>query len=139
MRRKKKAWNPTAFKMVNNGLRFFRRLDIPLWHPEHLPKVARLLRECADTLDAIDAMETMLQHEKTFMSQMQIQRVNWDMKRLTPRDPRERGGAQYKYVDGRTYMTDMNGVDHVQARDDLDEQFEPGPNMRKHRTGARPE
>lgn len=139
MRRKKKAWNPTAFKMIENGLRFKRRVDFPCWHHEHIEKIARLLIEYGKSIEEIGKMETMLNHEKVSLIQWQIQRLNWDASRLTPHDPRERGAAMSTYMNGRTYMTDMNGVDHVQARDDLDEQFEPGPNMRKHRTGARPE
>lgn len=133
--RQRRTINPTAFKMMNNGLKFRRRVEIPCWHHEHIAKVARIFREYADNIEAIGTLETMLNHEKVSLVQFQIQRMNWDMQELTPHDPRQRGAEQMRYVNGRTYQTNMNGVDHVERREDLDEQFVPGINMRRARSG----
>ena len=53
MRQRKRKINPTLFLMKNGSLKFKRRVDFPMWHPDHISKVANILREFADRLDAI--------------------------------------------------------------------------------------
>ena len=131
MRRGKKvADNPTTMKLKDNALRFTRRVDIQCWHHDHIEKIARILEEYGKRIDEIGKLNSMLNHEKVSIVQHQIQMMNWDMKGLTPKDPRERGAEMLTYQNGRTYMTDMNGIDEVSRRDDLDEPLYPGPNMR---------
>lgn len=128
--RRSKSVNPTTLKMLDGGLRFKRRVDLPCWHHDHIEKVARLLQEYGKLIEEIGNMNSLLNHEKVSLVQSQIQRLNQDAGRLTPHDPRERGAEMLQYVGGRTYLSDMNGVDHVQAREDLDETLYSGPNQR---------
>ena len=129
--RRTKSINPTTLKMLDGGLRFKRRVDLPCWHHDHIQKLARLLQEYGKLLEEIGNMNSLLNHEKVSLVQSQIQRLNQDAGRLTPHDPRERGSEMLQYVGGRTYLSDMNGVADVQAREDLDEPLFSGPNMRK--------
>ena len=130
MVKRRQKLNPTAFKFHQGLLRFKRRVDFPCWHIDHVRKLISLLRETADALDEITQMNAARDADKVFYAQNAIMRLNWDAGRLTPQDPRERGGAQYTYDHrGGQVLRDVNGFKHVEAREDLDE-LEPGPNMR---------
>lgn len=122
MARRRQKLNPTAFKFHQGALRFKRRVDFPCWHIDHITKSVSLLRETADALEEITHMNAARDVDKVWYAQNVIMRLNWDAGRLTPKDPRERGAAQYSYDhQGGSHMVDMNGIKHVEAREDLDE------------------
>lgn len=122
MVKRRQKLNPTAFKFHQGLLRFKRRVDFPCWHVDHVRKLVSLLRETADALEEITHMNAARDADKVFYAQNAIMRLNWDAGRLTPKDPRERGAAQYSYDhQGGSHLVDMNGIKHVEAREDLDE------------------
>ena len=122
MARRRQKLNPTAFKFHQGALRFKRRVDFPCWHIDHITKSVSLLRETADALEEITQMNAARDADKVWYAQNVIMRLNWDAGRLTPKDPRERGAAQYSYDhQGGSHLVDMNGIKHVEAREDLDE------------------
>jgi hypothetical protein len=122
MARRRQKLNPTAFKFHQGLLRFVRRVDFPCWHIDHIRKIISLLRETADALEEIIGMNAARDADKVYYAQNAIMRLNWDAGRLTPKDPREKGAAQYSYDhQGGSHMVDMNGIKHVEAREDLDE------------------
>lgn len=122
MARRRQKLNPTAFKFHQGALRFKRRVDFPCWHIDHITKSVSLLRETADALEEITHMNAARDADKVWYAQNVIMRLNWDAGRLTPKDPRERGAAQYSYDhQGGSHMVDMNGIKHIEAREDLDE------------------
>ena len=122
MARRRQKLNPTALKFHQGLLRFKRRVDFPCWHVDHVRKLVSLLRETADALEEITHMNAARDADKVFYAQNAIMRLNWDASRLTPKDPRERGAAQYSYDhQGGSHLVDMNGIKHVEAREDLDE------------------
>lgn len=122
MARRRQKLNPTAFKFHQGLLRFVRRVDFPCWHIDHIRKIISLLRETADALEEIIGMNAARDADKVYYAQNAIMRLNWDAGRLTPKDPREKGAAQYSYDhQGGSHMVDMNGIKHIEAREDLDE------------------
>ena len=122
MAKRRQKLNPTAFKFHQGLLRFKRRVDFPCWHVDHVRKLISLLRETADALEEIMGMNAARDADKVYYAQNAIMRLNWDAGRLTPKDPRARGGAHYSYDhQGGSHMVDMNGIKHVEAREDLDE------------------
>ena len=135
MARRRQKLNPTAFKFHQGLLRFKRRVDFPCWHVDHVRKLVSLLRETADALEEIVGMNAARDADKVYYAQNAIMRLNWDAGRLTPQDPRERGAAQYSYDhQGGRLLVDMNGIKHVEAREDLQE-MDQGPNMRRAHQG----
>ena len=122
MARRRQKLNPTAFKFHQGQLRFVRRVDFICWHIDHFHKISPMLRETADAIDEIIAMNAARNADKVWYGQNAIMRLNWDAGRLTPKDPRERNAAQYSYDhQGGRHLVDMNGIKHVEAREDLDE------------------
>lgn len=122
MAKRRQKLNPTAFKFHQGLLRFKRRVDFPCWHVDHVRKLISLLRETADALEEIMGMNAARDADKVYYAQNAIMRLNWDAGRLTPKDPRERNAAQYSYDhQGGSHIVDMNGIKHVEAREDLDE------------------
>ena len=120
MRRRTKKINPTLFLMKTGSLKFKRRVDFPMWHPDHISKVASILREFADRLDAIHGSNSLRGADKTLYAQNMIMEMNLTAQRISPRDPRERGAERLEY--GDYGLVDTNGFDAVKARDDLQEE-----------------
>ncbi len=117
--RRRKEMNPTA-KMIENGLlRFTRRVDFPMWHPDHPVKVARLLRECADALDEVERDSRLGKADRLLYHQTTIMRMNWNAAQLKPTNPRERGSAMFEYRGGR--LVDTNGLEAAAKHPDLEE------------------
>ena len=119
MKQRRRKINPTLFLMKNGSLKFKRRVDFPMWHPDHISKVANILREFADRLDAIHGSNSLRGADKTLYAQNMIMEMNLTAQRISPRDPRERGAERLEYSDYG--LIDTNGFDAVQARDDLQE------------------
>jgi len=114
---RRKITNPTA-QMIENGLlRFTRRVDFPMWHPDHPLKVARLLRQAADALDEVERDSRLGKADRILYHQSTIMKMNYDASQLKPTNPRERGAAQYAYRGNR--LVDMNGVDTAHNHPDL--------------------
>ena len=116
---RRKSMNPTA-KMIENGLlRFTRRVDFPMWHPDHPKKVARLLRECADALEEVERDSRLGKADRLLYHQTTIMRMNYNAGQLTPTNPRERGSAMYVYKGNR--LVDENGLEAAINHPDLEE------------------
>lgn len=119
---KRRKSNPTVMKMATGVMRFKRRVDIPMWHVDHIQKTANILREYADRIESTLSSNSMRNSDKTLAVQYMIQSMNNDMARMTPKDPRERGAERggYNHDYGRGYIN-TNGFDELLARDDMDD------------------
>lgn len=125
---RRKMMNPTA-QMIENGLlRFTRRVDFPMWHPDHPQKVARLLRQAADALDEVERDSRLGKADRLLYHQSTIMRMNYDAQQLKPTNPRERGSAMFVYKGNR--LVDENGLDAARNHPDLEE---PGRKQLRHR------
>ena len=122
MRHKRRKSNPTVLKMGMGLMRFKRRVDIPMWHVDHIQKTVNILREYADRIESTLESNSMRNSDKTLAAQYMIQSMNTDMACMTPKDPRERGAERGGYNHGynRGYL-DTNGFDELLARDDMDD------------------
>lgn len=116
---RKKPIKPTVMKMALGFMRFRRRVDIPMWHVDHISKVANILREYADRIEASHSSNAMRASDKTMHCQSLIKSMNRDMGQITPRDPRERGAEKLRYTDFG--LINEAGFDELQARDDMNE------------------
>lgn len=126
MNKKRKLLNnPTVEAMRSGLLSFKRRLDIPMWHVDHLDKTITLLEEAVAELKRIRNSNTLRKVDKVTYAQYCIVYLNGSFKNMTPKDPRERGAAKMGH-NGRHYMYDANGYDALLNREDLEEPFVRG-------------
>ena len=122
MRRKQRKINPTVLKMASGVMRFKKRVDIPMWHVDHIKKTANILREYADRIESTLDSNSMRNSDKTLAVQIMIQSMNTDMARMTPKDPRERGAERGGYNQNyNSGYLNTNGFDELLARDDMDD------------------
>ena len=119
-KRRKILNNPTVEAMRSGLLSFKRRLDIPMWHVDHLNKTITLLEEAVAELKRIRNSNTLRNVDKVTYAQYCIVYLNGSFKKVTPKDPRERGASKIRY-DGRVYSHDANGFDALLEREDLQE------------------
>lgn len=115
--RRRRTDNPTVSLLQQGLLKFKRRVDFPLWHPDHVGKVASIMREYADRIDTINKSNSLRGADKTMYAQSLIVEMNAMVQRITPRDPRERGAERLRY--GHNGLINENGFDEVRRRDDL--------------------
>ncbi len=116
MRRRRKSL--TAMRLGAGQMRFKRRMDLPLWHHEHLPKIARILQDAGRRLEDISNSNSLRNADKTLAAQTVIKYASYDAARITPLDPRERGSERLEWTDAG--LVNTNGFDELNARDDLD-------------------
>lgn len=114
-----KVRNPTLRLMEMGLMRFKRRVDFPMWHPDHISKVANIMREYADRIEKIHQSNSLRAADKTLCAQRLILEMNAVVQTITPKDPRERGAERLKF--GEYGLIDHNGFDDVKARADLQE------------------
>lgn len=95
---------------------------MPMWHKDHLRKVANMFREYADRIEAVANSNEMRGVDQTTAAQQLLLSLNSDLQRMTPTDPRERGEERggYNHGFGRGYLN-TNGFDELLARDDMND------------------
>ena len=117
--RYKKRPNRTVLNMASGRMKFKRRIDFPLWHHDHQPKVVRLLRECADRIEKINQSNVLRNSDKTLAAQVIISEAQVHASRLSPLDPRERGSELGEYTDQG--WVNKAGFDELNQRTDMDD------------------
>ena len=117
-KKKKVAYNPTVSAMRTGLMRFRRRIDIPMWHAEHLRQLIPLLRGAVDELERLERSNNLRNVDRCLYAQSVLMGINAACARMQPADPRQRGGEDLVYDPG---LIDRNGHAELQARVDLDE------------------
>lgn len=117
--RKHKRMNRTVLNIASGRMRFKRRIDVPLWHHDHLPKVVQLLRECADRIEKINQSNVLRNSDKTLASQVVITDANYHASRMSPLDPRERGSELGEYTEQG--WVNKAGFEELNQRTDMDD------------------
>ena len=112
--------NRTVLNIASGQMRFKRRLDLPMWHHDHLPKIVRLLRESADRIEKISQSNELRNSDKTLAAQVIITKAQSHASRMSPSDPRERGSERLEYREWGG-LTNTNGFDELNSRSDLDD------------------
>lgn len=109
----------TVLLMRSGRMKFKRRIDLPLWHHDHLPKVVRLLRESADRIEQINQSSVLRNSDKTLAAQVVITQAQHHASNMSPIDPRERGAELGEYTDQG--WTDTHGHEALNQRTDMDD------------------
>ena len=109
--------NATLAYMQTAQMRFKRRLDIQMWHIEHLRKTCEHLSELVEELERLRGHNGLRDTDKCMYAQTAITMTNKKLAVMLPKDPRERGAERLEYTN--TGLVDTNGHDALLARDDL--------------------
>lgn len=117
--RVKRKLNRAVLNMASGRMKFKRRIDFPLWHHDHLPKVVNLLRECADRIEKINNTSALRNSDKTLAAQVIISKAQSHASRMSPLDPRERGSELGEYTDQG--WVNKAGFDELNQRTDMDD------------------
>lgn len=109
--------NSTLDYMRTSQMRFKRRLDIQMWHVDHLRKTCEHLSELVEELERLRGHNGLKDTDKCMYAQTAITITNKKLAVMLPKDPRERGAERLEYTD--TGLVDTNGHDELLASDDL--------------------
>ena len=121
-KKKKIAYNPTVSAMRTGLMSYRRRIDIPMWHVDHLRQLIPLLRGAVDELERLERSNSLRNVDRCMYAQSVLISINKSCARMQPPDPRQRGAEDLAYDPG---LIDRNGHGSLQARDDLDEPQKP--------------
>ena len=125
-RRKRVKMNQTVQYMRQGLMRFKRRLDIPMWHIDHLNKTIEMFEEGVDELKRIRNSNTLRNSDKAMYAQGVLAMMNKQCAIMTPADPRAKGCELLEYTDAHG-LIDKRGEKELLAREDLDEPVEWRP------------
>ena len=120
----KKGYNYTLNNIRKGVMRFKRRLDIPMWHVDHLTKSIEELSALVDELKRIKNSNTLRNADKCLYAQMTVTTANARFATMTPEDPRTRGAEMGGYEGGNGYVN-TNGYKEISEREDLFEGRKP--------------
>jgi len=101
-------------------MQYKKRIDIPLWHPNHLPQAIQALRNCADEMERLQKSNSMRIVDRIIHAQFLVHSLNVFLKNhAIPSDPRTRGVHSFTEYDNGN-LVETAGVKAVNARDDLE-------------------
>tara|TARA_R100000353_G_C6422363_1_gene173568 strand:- start:256 stop:615 length:360 start_codon:yes stop_codon:yes gene_type:complete len=119
MANRKIKYNPTARAIRRGLMQYKKRIDIPLWHPEHLTHAINGLRACADEMERLQKSNSLRGVDKMIYAQGSVHATNLSLNQTYPKDPRTRGVHTFDaYDNGR--LVETAGVPAVNAREDLE-------------------
>ena len=116
--RKLKRNKEVVMRMRSGQMRFKRRLDLPMWHQDHLLKISRILVDAGKRIEKISNESALRNVDKCLAAQTILSLANVDASQITPLDPRDRGAELGEYTDQG--WTNKAGHAELNARDDLD-------------------
>lgn len=116
--RKHRRQSETVLRLGSGQMRFKRRIDLPLWHQDHLMKVSRILQDAGKRIEEISNSNSLRNVDKALAAQTVVKLANLDAARITPLDPRERGSEKLEWRENG--LVDTSGFDELNARQDLD-------------------
>ena len=114
---KRKGFNYTLYNIRKGVMRFRRRLDIQMWHIDHLTKSIDELSAMVNELRRIKNSNTLRNSDKCLYAQMTITAANSRFAAMTPKDPRVRGAELGEYTEQG--WVNKNGYDEIAKREDL--------------------
>jgi hypothetical protein len=116
--KRKVRYNPTVGALRHGLIKFSRRIDVPLWHVDHVRGAIPLMRKAADEMERIVQSNSLRNIDKCMAAQSTMAMLNKHCRNLLPADPRRRGSEKLVYD---PFLMNVEGHDKVQLRDDLDE------------------
>ena len=117
-KRQRIKYNPTVNAMRSGMMRFKRRIDVPMWHIEHLRQVIPVLKSATDELERLERSNSLRNVDKCIYAQSVLMGVNAACNHFKPHDPRHRGTEALVYD---PHLIDTRGHSDLQSRPELDE------------------
>ncbi len=119
--------NQTVHNMRNGLMTFKRRLDIPMWHIDHLNQAIEAFEEMSDELKRIRNSNTLRNSDKCMYAQGTLTMASKMFYRMLPKDPRHRGAENMTWLDPHGQV-DISGHADLLAREDLNDpvKYNPG-------------
>lgn len=117
IRNKKLRANDTVLALESGQLRFTRRLEVKMWHPNHLAQAIEVLAHAVDELTRLKSTDKLRQVDKLIYAQSVLIGANSNLAKATPKDPRTRGSERLVYKSHG--LIDTNGYADLNARTDL--------------------
>ena len=117
-RKQKLALNPTVDAMRRGLMTYKRRMDVQMWHIEHLDQAIEIFDELVSELKRLKGSNSLRNVDKCTYAQGSIMYANKRFSRMRPSDPRPRGSEELIYD---PHLIDRRGHVELQKRDDLKE------------------
>lgn len=117
-RKQKLNMNPTVAAMRQGLMNYKRRMEVPMWHRDHLRHAITVLEDMTDELKRIDGSNSLRNVDKCIYAQGVIVSANKRFAAARPHDPRSRGAEQLVYD---PHLIDTNGHEELRVREDLNE------------------
>ena len=117
-RKQKLALNPTVDAMRRGLMTYRRRMDVQMWHIDHLGQTIEIIDELSSELKRIKGSNSLRNVDKCTYAQGSIMYANRRFSMMRPSDPRPRGSEDLVYD---PYLIDRRGHAELQKRDDLKE------------------
>lgn len=106
-RKQKLSLSPTARAIRGGMMRFKRRLDIPMFHADHIGQAEEILSDAVDELKRLRQSNSIFGTDKLVYAQGALVRANRRFTQLAPSDPRQRGTEHLVYDPG---LKDESGI-----------------------------
>lgn len=117
-RQQKLNMNPTVAAMRQGLMNYKRRMEVPMWHRDHLRHAITVLEDMTDELKRIDGSNSLRNVDKCIYAQGVIVSAHKRFAAAKPHDPRVRGTEQLVYD---PHLIDVNGHEKLRGREDLKE------------------
>lgn len=106
-RKQKLSLSPTARAIRGGMMRFKRRLDIPMFHADHIGQAEEILSDAVDELKRLRQSNSIYGSDKLVYAQGVLLRANKMFSNLAPGDPRQRGTEHLVYD---PHLKDESGI-----------------------------
>ena len=117
-RKQKLRLNPTVDAMRRGLMTYKRRMDVQMWHIEHLGQAIEIFDELTSELKRLKGSNSLRNVDKCTYAQGSIMFANKRFSGMKPSDPRPRGSEELIYD---PHLIDRRGHVELQKRDDLKE------------------
>ena len=117
-RKQRLALNPTVDAMRRGLMTYKRRMDVQMWHIDHLGQAIEIFDELTSELKRLKGSNSLRNVDKCTYAQGSIMYANKRFSGVKPSDPRPRGSEELIYD---PFLIDRRGHAELQKRDDLKE------------------
>ena len=120
-RKQKLALNPTVDAMRRGLMTYKRRMDVQMWHIEHLGQAIEIFDELVSELKRLKGSNSLRNVDKCTYAQGSIMFANKRFSMMRPSDPRQSCSVNEGLTYGQHGLMDTRGHAQLQSRDDLKE------------------
>ena len=96
-RKQKLQLSPTARAIRGGMMRFKRRLDIPMFHVDHIGQAEQILSDTVDELKRLKQSNSLRDADRLIYAQGALLAANKRLAVMAPSDPRQRGAEHLVY------------------------------------------